>query len=85
MLDVADLALCPCCGSAPEFLERDLPTGTHASCKFVCTNAECGFRGPGIAQRLGGPGGRELHRAGGPGASPCGGPRKRREGMELAC
>ena len=61
-MKVVNLAPCPRCGSTPEFIERDLPTGTHASCRFVCTNAECGFRGPGIAQHLGLPGSRELHR-----------------------
>jgi hypothetical protein len=62
MIEVVDLAPCPRCGGAPEFTERDLPTGTHASCKFVCPSVECGFRAPGVAQRLDLPGSRELHR-----------------------
>lgn len=48
------LALCPHCDNAPEFTERVLPTGTHVSCRFMCS--KCGFRGPGVAQRLDLPG-----------------------------
>ena len=50
MIEVVDMAPCPHCGGGPEFIERDLPTGTHASCKFVCTNAECPTSMPGIAR-----------------------------------
>lgn len=63
MINVDEIAPCPRCGSDPVFVERDLPTGTHASCKFVCASAQCGFRGPGVAQRLDLPGSREIHRA----------------------
>jgi hypothetical protein len=62
MIEVADLAPCPRCGSAPKFTERDLPTGTHVSCKFVCPSTACGFRAPGVAQRVDPIGSRELHR-----------------------
>ena len=60
-IEVVTLAPCPRCGSAPEFIERALPTGTHVSCKVVCASVKCGFRGPGIAQRLVRSGSRELH------------------------
>lgn len=62
VIEVVALAPCPRCGSTPKFIERDLPTGTHTSCKFVCARAECGFRSPGVAQRLDLLGNRELHR-----------------------
>ena len=57
-MEVVDPAPCPRCGSNPEFMERVLPTGTHASCKFVCASATCGFRGPGVMQRIDLPGSR---------------------------
>ena len=59
MIEVVELAPCPRCGGTPDFIARE--TGTHTSCKFVCS--ECGFRGPGIAQRLDSSGSHELHRA----------------------
>jgi hypothetical protein len=62
MLEIVELAPCPLCGGAPEFIERELPTGLHMSCKFVCAT-KCGFRSPGVAQRLDLPGSRDLHRA----------------------
>lgn len=62
MIEVVSLEPCPRCGSAPKFIERDLPTGTHVSCKFVCASDKCGFRGPGIAQHLDLFGSHELHR-----------------------
>ena len=62
LVEIIDLAPCPRCGGAPEFIERELPTGLHMSCRFVCAS-KCGFRSPGVAQRLDLPGSRELHRA----------------------
>jgi predicted RNA-binding Zn-ribbon protein involved in translation (DUF1610 family) len=62
VIEVDELAPCPRCGSEPKFIERNLPTGTHASCKFVCASSKCGFRGPGVAQRIDLSGNRELHR-----------------------
>lgn len=62
MIEIVELAPCPRCGGAPEFTARVLPTGTHVSCKFMCA-AQCGFRSPGVAQRLDLPGSHELHLA----------------------
>lgn len=60
MTEIVELSPCPRCGGAPDFIERLLPTGTHMSCKFVCVEG-CGFRSPGVAQRLDLPGSHELH------------------------
>ena len=62
MIEIVEMAPCPRCGGTPEFVERELATGTHISCKFVCAS-KCGFRSPGVAQRLDLSGSSELHRA----------------------
>lgn len=61
MIEVDVLEPCPRCGGTPEFIARVLPTGMHVSCKFICPSVECGFRGPGVVQRLDFPGSYDLH------------------------